>query len=269
MDRQDRMTLETVCAPGRGRPYPECPMSYSIDGYISDRPLAANALPAERVTFIRRTYAHVAGAILALAGIEALLLNTSLGEQFIETVFARGGNGAMLVLLLLFVGGGYLAQYWAHAATSRAMQYAGLALYVVLQAVILFPMLYVADSQYFAGQHIIAKAAIMTLAIFGGLTVAVFVSKQDFSFLGPILGVVSFGVLALIICAMLFGLNLGTWFSFAMVGMAAAFIIYDTSNVLHHYRTDQHVGAALQLFASVALLFFYILRILMNSSSRN
>ncbi|HEY1378667.1 MAG TPA: Bax inhibitor-1 family protein, partial [Gemmataceae bacterium] len=171
-------------------------------------------------------------------------------------------------LLLLFVGGGYLAQYWAHAATTRPLQYAGLGLYVVLQAVILLPMLYVAD-RYFANQHVIAKAGIMTMAIFGGLTVAVFVSKQDFSFLGPILGVVSFGALALIICAMLFGLNLGTWFSFAMVGMAAAFIIYDTSNVLHHYRTDQHVGAALQLFASVALLFFWILRILMNSSSRN
>jgi hypothetical protein len=63
-------------------------------------------------------------------------------------------------------------------------------------------------------------------------------------------------------------LNLGTWFSFAMVGLAAAFIIYDTSNVLHRFRTDQDVGAALQLFASVALLFYYILRIVMSSNRR-
>jgi hypothetical protein len=242
-------------------------MAYTIDGYISDRPIAADALPADRVAFIKRTYAHVAVAILAFAGIEALLLSTSLGEQFIQTVFARGGNGAMLVLLLLFVGGGYLAQYWAFAATTRPMQYAGLALYVLLEVVIFLPMLYVAD-RYFADQHVIAKAGIMTMTIFAGLTMAVFVTKQDFSFLGPILGVLSFGVIGLIICAMLFHLDLGTWFSFAMVGLAAAFIIYDTSNILHRFRTDQDVGAALQLFASVALLFYYILRILMSNSNR-
>ena len=103
-------------------------MSYSVDGYITDRPVAANAIPAERAAFIRRTYAHVAGAILAFAGLEAVLLNTSFGEQFVQTVFAQGGNGAMFVLLLLFIGGGYLAQYWAHSATSRGMQYAGLGL---------------------------------------------------------------------------------------------------------------------------------------------
>jgi FtsH-binding integral membrane protein len=242
-------------------------MSYTVDGYITDRPVASNALPAERVTFIRRTYAHVAGAILAFAGIEALLLSTSLGEVFIRTVFARGGNGAMLVLMLLFVGGGYLAQYWAHSAATRAMQYAGLALYVLLEVVIFLPMLYYAD-RYFADQHVIAKAGIMTLTIFTGLTLAVFITRQDFSFLGPILGIVSFGVLGLIICAMLFNLDLGLWFSFAMVGLASAYIIYDTSNVLHRYRTDQYVGASLELFASVALLFYYILRILMNSSRR-
>ena len=47
----------------------------------------------------------------------------------------------------------------------------------------------------------------------------------------------------------------------ALVILACGFILYDTSNVLHHYRTDQHVGAALELFASLALLFYYILRI--------
>jgi len=246
-------------------------MAYTLDSYISDRSVAANALPAERVAFIRKTYAHVAGAFLAFAGLEALLLRTSLGEQFIETVFARGGNGAMFVLMLLFIGGGYLAQYWAHSATTRTMQYVGLGLYVLLEVAIFLPLLYVAD-RYFANDHVIAKAGIMTLAIFAGLTLAVFVSRQDFSFLGPILGVISFGVLGLIFVAMLFpgaGLTLGTWFSFAMVALAAAYIIYDTSNVLHRYRPDQYVGAALELFASVALLFYYILRIVMSSSRRN
>lgn len=235
-------------------------MSYSVDNYITDRPVAANAIPSERATFIRRTYLHVAGAILAFAALEAVLLNTGIGEQIIGTIFNRGG---MLFLMVLFIGGGYLAQYWAHAATTRAMQYVGLGLYVLLEVLIFLPMLYIANA-YFADQQVIAKAGIMTLAIFAGLTAAVVFSRQDFSFLGPILGVLSFGVLGLIICSMIFGLNLGTWFSFGMVGLAAAFIIYDTSNVLHQYRTDQYVGASLQLFASVALMFYYILRIMMS-----
>jgi hypothetical protein len=134
--------------------------------------------------------------------------------------------------------------------------------------VIFLPLLYIAD-RYFAGQHVIAQAGLMTLAVFGGLTMAVFITRQDFSFLGPILCVISWLVLGLILIAVLFGISLGTWFSFAMVGLASAYIIYDTSNVLHHYRTDQYVGAALELFASVALLFWYILRIIMNSSSRD
>lgn len=241
-------------------------MSYQIDQYISDRPVAATALPAERVTFIKRTYAHVAGAILAFAAIETALIGSGLAKDVIGALF--GSNASMLILMLAFIGGGYLAQYWAMAATSRAMQYAGLALYVLLQAVIFLPILYIANT-YFEGQHVIPKAGILTLGIFAGLTTTVFITKQDFSFLGPILSIVSWGTVALIVCAMLFGLNLGTWFSFAMVGLAAAFIIYDTSNVLHRFRTDQYVGAALQLFASVALLFFYILRIFMNSSGRD
>jgi len=41
--------------------------------------------------------------------------------------------------------------------------------------------------------------------------------------------------------------------------------MYDTSNILHHYRTDEHVGAALELLADVVLLFYHILRVLMLS----
>ena len=71
----------------------------------------------------------------------------------------------------------------------------------------------------------------------------------------------------LIIAGLIFGFSLGLLFSFAMVAVASGWILYDTSNVLHHYRTDQHVAASLTLFASVALLFYYILRILIAVSS--
>ena len=74
----------------------------------------------------------------------------------------------------------------------------------------------------------------------------------------------AFGV---IVAAMIFGFSLGLLFSFALVALACGYILYDTSNVLHHYRTDQHVAASLELFASVTMLFWYILRVLMLTSS--
>jgi FtsH-binding integral membrane protein len=49
-----------------------------------------------------------------------------------------------------------------------------------------------------------------------------------------------------------------------MVALLSGYILYDTSNVMLHYRTTQHVAAALALFASIATLFYYILWILMQ-----
>lgn len=66
-------------------------------------------------------------------------------------------------------------------------------------------------------------------------------------------------------CSIVFGFSLGLVFSAAMVLFAAGSILYTTSNIIHHYRTDQHVGAALALFSGVMLLFWYILRILMSA----
>ena len=115
----------------------------------------------------------------------------------------------------------------------------------------------------------IASAGVLTLIIFGGLTAVTFVTKTDFSFLGRFLfwgGIVAFGT---IIAGMIFGFNLGMFFSVAMIALASGYILYDTSNVIHHYRTDQHVAAALALFASVAVLFYYVLRLLMELQSRD
>jgi len=240
-------------------------VAYLQEGYYSDRTVAT-AMPSERVTFIQRTYGHLAGAILAFAGLETLLITSGIGEQIVRQMFT--GIAGLLVVMLLFIGGGYLAQYWARSATSRAMQYAGLGLYVVLEAVIFLPLLIMA-AVYTQDQTIIPKAALLTLGVFAGLTMAVFMTGKDFSFMRTGLIVAGWASVGLIVVAMIFPINLGTWFSFAMVGLAAAYIIYDTSNVMHHYRSDQHVAAALELFASVALLFFYILRILLANSRRN
>jgi FtsH-binding integral membrane protein len=228
--------------------------------------VAARAAGSDRALFIRRTYAHLAGAILAFMGIEALLLNRMSDAMQDQVLRMMGGYG-WLVVMLAFMGASWLAQTWARSETSSAMQYLGLGLYVVAEAVIFLPLLIIAT--HFVDKTVIPTAGILTLAVFGGLTLAVFVTRKDYSFLSPILCVGSLIALGVIVAGILLGFSLGLFFSFAMVALMSGYILYYTSQVMLHYRTDQHVAAALALFAAVATLFWYILRIVMAVSSRD
>jgi uncharacterized protein len=96
----------------------------------------------------------------------------------------------------------------------------------------------------------------------------VFITKKDFSFLGGILTIGGFIALGLIVCSAIFGFTLGLIFSVVMVAFAAAAILYDTSKIMHNYATHQYVAASLELFASVALLFWYVLQVVMSLSRR-
>ena len=243
-------------------------MSYLVDGYHYESVAAA---PVNvRSAFIRRTYAHLAGAVLAFVGIEAVLLQSGLGRDIVISIFAGAGGMAWIGLMVLFVVGGMAAQAMARSRQSVGMQYAGLALYVLLEVVIFLPILVIAtQAPQYAGKALPLQAGIVTLTAFAGLTAAVFLSGKDFSFLGPVLWVGAFLAMGLVIAAVIGGFSLGLAFSAAMVALACGFIIYDTSNIIHHYSSDQHVSASLQLFASVALLFYYVLRIFMSTSSND
>jgi FtsH-binding integral membrane protein len=227
--------------------------------YEFSYPSVVAAAPADaRAAFIRRTYAHLAGAILVFVALEAMLLTLFSPEAVFQAL--AFSNYSWLFVLLAFMGASWVAQSWARSETSPALQYCGLALYVVVQALIFLPLLSVA-AHYVPG--LIPTAGVLTLAVFGGLTLSVFVTRKDYSFLGPILSVASFIALGVIVAAIFFQYPLGLLFSFAMVALLSGCILYQTSNILLHYRTTQHVAAALALFASVATLFWWILRILM------
>jgi FtsH-binding integral membrane protein len=238
-------------------------MSYAVDTYHGET--AAGAPASARAAFIRRTYAHLLGAVLAFIGVEAALLQTGLGVEFLQML--RVNNLAWIGLMVLFLVGGYAAQALARSRNAPGVQYAGLTLYVLLEAVIFLPILTIAtQAPQYAGKDLPLQAGIVTVAVFGGLTAAVFWSGKDFSFLGPILSVLAWVALGVVIAAVIGGFTPGLIFCAAMIALAAGFIIYDTSNVMHHHGTDQHVAASLELFASVALLFWYVLRLFMATS---
>jgi FtsH-binding integral membrane protein len=240
-------------------------------GYEMNHPLAIETSRSERAAFIRRTYAHLAGAILAFIAIETVIFGVL--RQMDPVGFDNVLRGALahpfswLIVLGAFIGISYLANYWAFNGGSPGLQYAGLGLYVVAEALIFVPLLYVAIV-YLNDLAIIGQAGILTLCLFAGLTSVVFFTGKDFSFLGPIISIAGFVMLGIILCAIIFPgslFTLGLWFSIAMIVLASASILYNTSNILHQFRMDQHVAASLSLFASVALLFYYVLLALMQS----
>jgi FtsH-binding integral membrane protein len=211
-----------------------------------------------RSTFLSRTYLHLVVAILLFTGIEVALFTSGLA-----ITIAKGMLGVSWLLVL----GGFVVVNWfasrvAMSAESLLAQYAALAVFVLAEAIIFVPLLAIAMMY---APTMIASAAWVTLLGFGGLTAVVFVTRKDFSFLRGILMWGGIMALVLIVAGVLFGFELGTYFSVAMVAFAGAAILYDTSNVLHHFPEDRYVGAALQLFASVALMFWYVLRLFLAS----
>ena len=224
------------------------------DNYLPDAPVID--LDAQtRGQFLVRTYCHLMGAIAAFTIIEIALFKTGIAATIAEALL---GTNWLLVL------GGFVVVSWiarsvAHNSTSLIAQYAALAGFVVGEAIIFVPMLYIAD---FRAPGVISSAAFITLLGFGSLTLLVFSTRKDFSFMRGIL--MWGGIVALVLIAggVIFGFQLGTFFSVAMIALAGASVLYDTSNVMLRYSTDRYVAASLELFASIALMFWYILRLL-------
>ena len=217
------------------------------------RPVAAIGVDA-RARFISRTYNHLLGAIVGFTLFEWILFSTGTAESI-----ARSLLGVNWLLVL----GGFMLVSWlasraAMSSTSLSTQYAALAGFVAAWGIIFVPLLYTADR---VAPGAIQSAALVTLLGFGGLTAIAFRTRKDFSFLGGMLRWGFVVALVAIVGGVVFGFQLGTWFSVAMVGFAGAAILYDTSNVLHHFPEDRHVAASLQLFASVALMFWYVLQL--------
>jgi len=226
----------------------------------------AFAEDSERIGFIRRTYLHLTGAVLALIALETVLFSLVPAATMDRMVGAMTGGYGWLLVLAVFMGVSWMARSWAQSGSSPGLQYAGLGLYVVAQAIILLPLLYICI-RVLGDEQLPILAAMITVLCFGGLTAFVFVTGTDLSGWGKYLalgGLVAMGAIA---AGIVMGFSLGIWFSAAMVALACAYILYDTSNILHHYDTRQHVAASLALFASVVLLFWYVLRIMMMFSS--
>lgn len=227
--------------------------------YQEYKQVVAEATSAEKAAFYRHTYGHVAGGVLVFIILETLFLQVPF---IVNTLLSFTQGYLWLVLIGGFMGISWLAQKMAMDEVSKSKQYLGYFLYIVGQALLFVPMLYIAIN--YTGTVVLKQAAAVTVALFVALSAIAFMSKVDFSFLRGIMTIGFILALGAIIAGMMFGFTLGLWFSVAMCALAAGSILYETQQIQYQYATTQYVPAALGLFSSLMLLFWYVLRIFMS-----
>jgi len=235
---------------------------------------------SDRVAFLRKTYGLLGVALVGFAVITAGMMRFATETSFHYSAWALSGQLSWFIVLALFMLVGYIAQRLAMSPSSRGLQLAGLGLFVVTEAMLLQPLLWVLILKFgnramlssgvlLSGQAaaILGQAVVVTLAIFIGLTLTVFLTKKDFSFLRGILTIASFAALGVIGASLLFGFSLGAFFTGAMILLMAGYILYQTSLVMSEFPPTAYVAAALMLFSTIATLFWYVLQLLMQLNS--
>jgi len=214
---------------------------------------------ATRADFIANVYRHLTGAVAAFLVFEVLAFTTGVARAAYDLL--AGARGGWLLVLGGFMIVSWLATTAAHDTANPSRQYAGLFGLAAAEALIFAPFLYLVFNQQ-GGTATVASAAVLTVVGFGALSAVAFATRRDLSFLRPMVMWAMVSGLLLIVAAVAFGLQLGVWFSLAMIVVAGASILYQTQAVMRDYPPEAYVGAAVQLFASVMLLFWYVLRLL-------
>ncbi|WP_431133598.1 Bax inhibitor-1/YccA family protein [Psychroserpens mesophilus] len=232
-----------------------------MENQIQERVLLNELSDVDRVAFYKKTYGHVAGGVLLFIVFEYLLLQS---ETIVDFALSMTEGYRWLIMLGGFMLATNYAERMAMKSPNRNTQYLAYGLYILAEAFIFVPLIYIAAFYMDSGPELLNQAAIVTLALFTGLSAVVFLTKKDFSFLKTGLTIGFFIAIGLIIAGTLFGFNLGLWFSVAMCLLAGGSILYQTSNLVNKYTTEDYIPAALGLFASLMLLFWYVLSIFLS-----
>ena len=231
-----------------------------MENSFENKLMVSDLTEIDRVAFYKKTYSHVAAGVLVFVFFEYVLLQSNAVIEFMLSML----QGYRWLLML---GGFMLVTNYAEKmtlkSTDRNIQYLAYGLYILAEALLFVPLIYMAIA-FTESFDILNQAAIVTLSLFTGLSAIVLITKKDFSFLRAGLAVGFFIALGLIIAGALFGFNLGLWFSVGMCVLAAGSILYQTSNLVNKYSQDQYVPAALGLFAALMLLFWYVLSIFLS-----
>ncbi len=215
---------------------------------------AAEASVAERMGFVRKVYAlFFVATLFAIGGV-----GLGLSVPFLMIQVAQHPFISFFVMIGAVMG----AQAVRHVP---GVNLAALFGFTTLTGVIISPLMYIVGQDNPAS---ILQAGVLTIGIFGGLTAYVFISKKDFSFLR---GMVMTGLIVIVVASLLnifLGSSaLGFAVAAASILLFAGFVLYDTSNIIRRYPTNEYVAGALSLYLDAFNIFLALIRIL-NSGRR-
>jgi FtsH-binding integral membrane protein len=206
---------------------------------------AASVTTTERLVFIKKVYS---------------LLAMSMGTAAIGAYL---GSGTLLPLvapnmMLFFILQIALIFFASFAARKPGLNMVALFSFTTVSGLTLGPLL------YRVGPSIAAEAFALTAITFTVLSMYVVYSKKDFSFMS---GFLMTGLIVLVVGGLLnmFFIQSGMMhfvMSGASVLLFSGFILYDTSNIMRYYGTDEYVSATLALYLDVLNLFIALLSIL-------
>ena len=211
---------------------------------------AAQASVAERMGFIRKVYAlFFLGTLFAIGGV-------ALG--FSIPGLMRFAFEHPIIMFLLLIGGVMGAQAVRHVPVVNLVALFG---FTTLTGVLISPLMaYVAATNPAS----LVQAGVLTVGIFGGLTAYVFISKRDFSFMR---GLLFTGLIVVILAGLLNIFLVGSSaFGFAIAAatllLFSGYVLYDTSNIIRRYPTNEYVAGALSLYLDAFNIFLALIRIL-------
>lgn len=227
----------------------------------------------DRTAFLKRVYGLFTGSIIFSAVGALVALNAGLAgsKQFMRF----GGELVPVPPLVAFFGQHYIigflmmmgvvfgASMVRHVKGLNVIALFGMATVIGL---VIAPTLFVATAAAGFGKTLsvapVRDAFLLSVAGFTGLTAYALNTRKDFSFLGGALTMGFFVVLG----ASLLNLFVGsTIFSLAIssvvVLLFGAYVLYDTSRLLHSDEDDA-VGGAISLYMDFLNIFLALLRIL-------
>jgi len=228
---------------------------------------------ASRSSFLKRVYGLFTASIIFSAIGAMVALNAGVASS--QAIIQIGGQSVTVPPLVAYFGQHYIiaalvmlgsvfgASMVRHVKGLNVLALFGMATVI---GVIIAPTLFYATLVAGLGKTLSAApvrdAFILSALGFGGLTGYALTTTKDFSFLG---GALTMGIFV-VIGASLLNLFVGSSvFSLAISSVAVllfgAFVLYDTSRLLHSDEDDA-VGGAIQLYLDFLNIFLSLVRIL-------
>jgi FtsH-binding integral membrane protein len=229
--------------------------------WADDKGFAIEAAVDERMGFIRRTYAHLVGEIVLVGLVTTLVLRTPL---LLENVAWRL-LGSPFLYLAAFFGVSLVTRRLMAGHKPAAIQYAGAGLWTFFLGLLVAPIALIVHNQ--TGSYaILGQAFLLTALVFTGLTAYVFTTRKDFSFLGGAISIIAMVLIGGAVLGFFLGASVGgIGWSVVWVLLLGAWVLYDTSKVLHHRRVGEHVAASVDLLIDFVYMFIHIALILLRS----